>query len=253
MRYFRALALLLFILGSRPLSAQDPDTPEDTERWGAEMGFVLNTSGGNEQLTVLTSNIGLSHLETSSYEATFDARFRYGRSEGEEVARNTRADASIDLAPNGVWSPFLFASAENDPHKKLTVRLNGGSGVKRTFWQAGWSEVSVSGAVLYSYEELDIEELDGDGVTQTARWSWRGRARREFGTGRRLEQVLFFQPEWDDFGDYLLDSHTTGRWSLTESLAFVTTILYERDSTPAPDVGPDNWSLAVGLTAATRW
>ncbi len=255
MRYFRALALLfpILLLAAAPLHAQGTGTPEDPDRWGAEVGFVLNTSGGNEQLTVLTSSLGLSHLENSSYEATFGARFRYGRSEGEEVARNTRADANIDLAPNGAWSPFLFATAENDPYKRLDIRLNGGSGVKRTFWQDGWNEVSASGAVLYSYEDLDVEDLNGDGVSQTARWSWRGRGRREFGSGRRLEQVVYYQPEWDDYGDYLLESRTTGRWSLTESLAFTTTFLYERDSTPAPDVGPDDWSLAVGLTAATHW
>lgn len=280
-RHAAAVALLGVLALAGGSSAQEPEAPEETQqeeaqpeeaqqepvqeeepepeepepdRWGAEVGFVLNTSGGNERLTVLTSQVDLSHLETSSYEANFGARVRYGRSEGVEVARNIRANTSIDLGPGARWSPFLFATAENDPHKKLEARLNGGSGVKHTFLQDGWNEVSLSGAVLYSYENLEIDDpLEGNGVHETARWSWRGRARRDFQEGRRFEQVVFYQPEWDEFDDYLLESRTTARWSLTESLAFTTAFLYERDSTPAPEIGPDDWSLAIGLTAATTW
>lgn len=233
-----------------PVAAQEA---EDPERWAVELGFALNASGGNEDLTVLTTNVGFTHLETDRYEASIGGRFRYGRSEGTDVAQNLQGSAIVDLWPEAGWSPFVFATAENDPFKKLDARLNGGSGVKRTFWRDDWSELSLSGAVLYSYENLEVEPALGDGVSHTARWSWRGRARREFAEGRRFEQVVFYQPEWDDAGDYLIESQTAGRWALTQSLAFTTTLLYQRDSTPAPDVGRDDWSLAVGLSVATRW
>lgn len=248
-----AAALTLLAPMLSPLSALSAQEAGDPDRWGVEVGFALNASGGNESLTVLTSELGLSRLETSLYEATVGTRFRYGRSEGEDVAQNLRGDAIVDLWPEAGWSPFVFATAESDPFKKLDARLNGGSGVKRTFWQEEWSEVSVSGAVLYSYENLEVADSLGDGVSQTARWSWRGRARKEFGEGRRVEQIVFYQPEWDAFGDYLLEVQTSGRWLLNRMLAFTTTFRYARDSTPAPEVGPDDWSLGVGLTAATRW
>jgi hypothetical protein len=254
-----ALALLALFFGTLSPAALGAQETDDPDRWGAEVGFSLNSSGGNEQLTVLLTQIGITHLETESYEANVGGRFRYGRSEGVEVAQNLRGNLSVDLWPKAGWSPFVFATAENDPFRRLDVRLNSGGGVKRTFWQAGWSEVSLSGAVLYSYEQLELDESQiaadplADGISQTALWSWRGRARKEFGEGRRFEQVMFYQPEWDDAGDYMLESQTSGRWSLTRSLAFTTTFLYERDSTPAQGVAADDWSLAVGLTAATRW
>lgn len=247
--FFALLLPLTLTLTITPAAAQD-DAPD---RWAADVGFSLNTSGGNERLTMLTSEVGLSHLETSVYRADVGGRFRYGRSEGEEVARNLRGTTSIDILPEARWSPFLFATAENDPFKKLEARLNGGSGVKRTFWRNGWGEVSLSGAALYSYENLTVADSLGDGISQTARWSWRARARKEIGDGRRLEHVTFYQPEWDDYGDYLLESRTSARWTLTRSLAFLTTFLYERDSTPAPDIGPYDWSLVVGLSMATKW
>lgn len=265
-RYIITRLLVGTIIYTGAASAQDvepaaaeeaaEEQAEEPDRWAAELGFAFNTSGGNEELTVLTSHLGLTHLETSLYEANLGARIRYGQSEGVEVARNIRANVSIDMSPDDAWSPFFFGTVENDPFKRLDARLNGGSGVKRTFWSdEGWSEVSLSGAVLYSYEQLDVSELelDGDPVSQTARWSWRGRARRAFGEGRRVEQVVYLQPAWERADDYLLEIQSSARWSITQSLAFTTAFMYERDNTPAPEVGPDDWSLTVGLTIATRW
>lgn len=249
-----ALPLLTaaLLVGASGLDAQDA-AEADPDRWSGEVGFALNASGGNEQLTVLTTSVGLSHLETSRYELSFDGRYRYGRTQGEEVARNLRGGLTLDISPDGRWTPFLFATGESDPFKKLDARINGGGGLKHTFWREEWSEVSLSGALLASYENLEVADSLGDGVTTTALWSWRGRVRREFGEGRRLEQVVFYQPEWDSFGDYIFESHTTGRWALSRILSFTTSFLYEHDSTPAPEVKPDDWALAVGLSLATRW
>lgn len=263
MRYIVSLLLAGTLTPTTALSAQEPvaepvaepaeEPAEEPDRWAGELGFAFNTSGGNEELTVLSSHVGLTHLETSAYEANLGGRIRYGHSEGEEVARNIRGNVSIDMWPDDAWSPFFFGTAENDPFKRLNARLNGGSGVKRTFWQEDWSEVSLSGAVLYSYENLDLEEVEGENVSQTARWSVRSRARRAFGEGRRFEQVVYYQPALDRIGDYLFELQTAARWSITRSLAFTTALLYERDSTPAPEVGPDDWSLTIGLTVATQW
>lgn len=248
-----AAAFLLVLLSvPRPTAAQAPDA-EDPDRWRAEVGFTLNSSGGNKELTVLTSEVSLTHLETATYEANIGGRFRYGRTDGEKLAQNLQGTANFDLWPAGHFSPFLFATAENDPFKKLEARLNGGAGVKHTFWQRDWDEVSLSGAVLYSYENLQVADSLGTGVSHTARWSWRGRGRTELGQGRRFEQQVLFHPDWDRLDDYLLEARTTARWAINSHLAFTTTFLYERDNTPAPDVEPDDWSFAVGLTVATRW
>lgn len=247
-----AAALCVLVLLPLPLRAQE-EAADEADTWSAEIGFALNASGGTKNITVLASELKLTHLETSVYEGTFGARFRYGRTDGEDVAQNLRGNASIDFWPAARWSPFIFAAAESDPFKKLDARLDGGAGVKHTFWQDDWDEVSVSGALLYSYENLEVADSIDDDVTHAGRWSWRGRARKELGEGRRVEQVVFYQPVWDDPGDYLIESRSSGRWALNQILAFTTAFLYERNSTPAPDVEADNWSLEVGLTVATQW
>lgn len=242
--------LVLTLWHTTTASAQ---APEEAERWNAEAGLSLNASGGNEDLTVFTTNAAISHLLTDVFELSLNARFRYGQSGGEKVAENLRGETNFDLWPEARWSPFLFATAEKDPFKSLDARLNGGLGAKRTFWQDGWSEVSLSGAVLYSYENLAVHDSLGTGITQTARWSWRGRGRMEIGASSRLEQTVFYQPAWDEFSDYQLESITAGRFALSDQLAITTTLLYQRDSTPAPDVKPDDYSIAVGLSMSTQW
>jgi hypothetical protein len=50
-----------------------------------------------------------------------------------------------------------------------------------------------------------------------------------------------------------VEAHATGRFGLSQSLALTTSFLYQRDSTPAPEVAPDDWSMTVGLSIATTW
>jgi hypothetical protein len=249
----RTLMMLVTLVSMAALPVRGLAAQDSPDRWSADLGLSVNGSGGNESLTVMTTDLGLTHLETDRYELGFRGRARYGRSEGTEVARSVRGSLNADFRPAERWSPFLFATAEHDRFRRLDLRLNSGGGVKRTFWRQDWSEVSLSGAVLYSLEDLAVADVEAPGVTHTARWSWRGRARHQVREGTRFEQVLFFMPAWDRVGDYLLEAHTSGRVALTQSLALTTGFLYQRDSTPAPDVSPDDWSVTLGLSVATTW
>lgn len=247
-RLTTALAALALALSPAAVTAQDPAD----ERWGFELGLALNASGGNEDLAVFSSSFGLTHLQKDAFELGLSGVVRYGRSRGEEVAQNTRAGINFDFRPQARWTPFLFATGESDPFRKLDLRFNGGAGVKRTFWRDDWSEVSLSGAALYSHEATDPAP-GVDLVERTARWSWRVRGRREIGERSRVEQVVFYQPEWTHGGDYLLESLSSLRVGLTRAVTVDIRFRYDRDSTPAPEVAPDDWSLTTGISLDTRW
>ncbi len=249
-----SLAFLVLALSPGMTRAQESaDSPAAPDPWAAEISLSLNSAAGNEQLTVLTTELGITHLQTEKYEISFKGRYRYGRSDGEIVARNIRGSLNLDLFPSAGWSPFIFTTVEQDPFRKLDVRADGGAGIKRTFYQSDWDEVSLSGAVLYSYEQLEVTEPGEDGLDRTARWSWRARARHQFREGTRLEQVFFYQPAWDRANDYLIEAQTAGRLALTSKLAVTGNVLYQRDSTPAPDVEPDDLSISIGLSLAATW
>lgn len=246
-----ALAALCHPLHVTAQEEEQPDTAQ--KQWSAEAGLTLQASGGNQSLTAFTATAALGHLQPDVFEANLNGRFNYGEAEGERVAENLRGELTVDLWPQATWSPFLFATGEQDPIKRLEARLNAGAGAKRTFWQDGWSEVSSSVGLLYSYEDLAVADSLGTGVTNTARWDFRVTGRRELGTGSRLEQVVSFQPEWDHIEDYQLESVTRFRLALSEWLSLATEVLYQRDNTPAPEVGPDDYSISVGLSLATEW
>ena len=235
------------------VTAQEEQADTALNRWSAEAGLTLQASGGNQSLTAFTATAALGHLRPDVFEANLNGRFNYGETDGQRVAENLRGELTVDLWPQAAWSPFLFATAEEDPIKKLEARLNAGAGAKRTFWQEGWNEVSSSVSLLYSYENLAVADSLGTGVTETARWSLRITGRKELGAGSRLEQIVLFQPAWDHIDDYQLESVTKFRLALSEQLSLATEVLYQRDNTPAPEVGPDDYSISVGLSLATEW
>lgn len=243
---FTAALLVLLAVSGAPV-------PEEPDRWNVEVGLSLNGSGGNERLTVFTTELGLTHLQTERYELAFRGRARYGRSEGAEVARSTRGSLNAEIRPSAAWSPFVLLTAEHDRFRRIDLRVSSGTGVKRTFWRDGWNDVSLSGAVLHSYERLIVPDTVETAGTHRARWSWRGRARRHVGDGARVEQVVFFQPAWGRIRDYQLEAQTTGRVALSQSLGLTTSFLYQRDNLPAPEVVPDDWSVTVGLSLVTTW
>lgn len=250
-------AIVAALLAAAPLTAQAPPAPADSvaPRWDLRFGLALNSSGGNERLTVGTAELGLTRLQTEAFELAFHARARYGRSQGADVARNGQASINLDLVPRERWSPFLFTLAERDRFKKLDLRASGGFGAKRTFWSQGdWEDLSLSGAVLFSFEDLAPADTAATGATKRQfRWSVRFRVRRRIGQTLELEQVTFFQPRFDMLDDYLANARTAARFGLSEHLAFAVNFLYEYDSTPPVDVHAEDWELTVGVEMKTRW
>lgn len=246
------------LLVAAPLAAQAP-APASVDsvapRWDLRFGLALNSSGGNERLTVGTAELGLTRLQTEAFELAFNARARYGRSQGADVARNGQASINLDLFPEDRWSPFLFTLAERDRFKKLDLRASGGFGAKRTFWRQGdWEDLSLSGAALFSYEDLAPADTAATGATKRQfRWSVRFRVRRRIGEALEVEHVTFFQPRFDAMDDYLANSRTATRVALTEHLAFSVALLYEYDSTPPVDVHAEDWELTVGVEMKRRW
>src|SRR5690606_2137226 len=145
-----ALLVLMAVAGMAP--------PQEEDRWNIEVGLSLNGSGGNERLTVFTTDLGLTHLQTERYELSFRGRARYGRSEGVEMARSTRGSLDAETRPAAAGSPFVSVTAEHDRFRRIEARVSSGAGVKRTFWRDGWNDVSLSGAVLHSYERLIVPD-----------------------------------------------------------------------------------------------
>ncbi len=247
---FLALALCVSWLSPSPLAAQE--TEQEADRYKTVLDLAFASTSGNQSVTLLTSDLSFTHLQPERYRLETGFAARFGRSEGEKVTENYKGQLDFALTPEEEWSPFLFGEAEHDPFKRLDIRSNTGAGARYRFWNEDRGEASFSGALLYSYENFapDPEVPDSLFVEseQNARWSWRLKGERALTEGVTLEHVTFYQPIWDAFDDYLLSAQTTTRVRLTSVVALTVAYLYERDSTPPPDVGRDDRLFTVGVS-----
>lgn len=244
-----ALAALLH-LPSEPASAQAPEPEPKPDRWQVSAEMSFNDQSGNKNLRLLTGGLRISHLEKQEFKLDGSLQSRYGKSNGEVIARNHYASVALDLHPEHSWSPFFFADAERDPFKRLDLRLNGGAGAKHVIHRRseGTDEVSVSLALLYSLEDIRaVEEDPFPREESLARWSLRVRGSQEIRPGMTLRHVSFYQPEWDQMADYLLRSETEAKVLLMGRLALSIGYQISRTAQPPEGVAPNDRLFKTGL------
>lgn len=233
-------------VAAAPLGAQDPgpEQPEKPDLWRILLDLTYSGASGNQDLVFFDGGFKVTRLETHVAEFEAAARARTGTQDGERVAESYQASLKADARPEERWSPFVFASAQRDRFKQLDLRTSAGGGVKYTFVRAEDTEASLSFAVLHSRDDFRPADLP----TETdGRLSWRFKGYRELREGVVLENVSFYQPVWDTGSDYLLDSETTLGVQVFSMLAVKASYQFERDSTPPPDVVPNDQYVKLGI------
>ena len=215
-----------------PAGAQETGDAEEPDRWQVSAELSYTDQSGNNDLRLFTGGFNLTHLQPEQFELNSTLQSRYGKSEGELVARNYYGSLSFDFFPENTWSPFLFVDAERDPFKRLDLRASGGAGAKYTFYRPGGDvgSASVSLALLASHRNLTAVPEEPDPPSETvARWSLRLKGSREVGAGTTLTHVTFYQPVVDEMNDYLLRSESGVKVALSERLAL--SVVYQLDQT----------------------
>lgn len=228
---------------SSPAVAEQEPAPD---RWAAALDLGFASSSGNSDLTSLTTGIRLKHLQTRLFKLEWSIAFRYGESQGTVVARNLQSKLDFDVGPAARVSPFVFASAERDPFRKLDLRARTGSGVKYTFYRQDPGEASVRVAAQYSRENFTSAAAQ-DPRTDGA-WSMEFKGNRELGENVKVENTTTFTPVFDDFADHNLDVASKVSSRITKHLALTLTHAYGYDSTPADGVGRTDQRFQAGLT-----
>jgi len=226
------------------VAAQEQEPAPD--RWAAAVDLGFASSTGNSDLTSLTTGIRLKHLQTRLFKLEWSVTFRYGESRGEVVARNLQSKLDFDMGPAARVSPFVFASAERDPFRKLDLRARTGSGVKYTFYRETPGEASLRIAAQYSRENFTADA--GQDPRTDGAWSVELKGNRGLGEAVKLENTTTFTPVFDDFADYNLDIASKVSSQIFKHLALTLTHAYSYDSTPAEGVGRTDQRFQAGLT-----
>lgn len=245
------LLAAVLMLGPAAAHAQAPSAQEEEalDRWRVALDLGFNGAKGNNSFAILTTGLRVKRLETESFELEWSTMFRYGESEGDVIARNLKTGLTFDLHPKDLFSPFAFVDAERDAFRKLDVRTNAGAGVKYIIARSEAGELSISAAALHDYENFTQPAGDSALMSRSnARWSLRGKASREFSSGLRFENTSWYKPVWDDGGDYNIDTLTKVSVRLSSKIGLNLSWNYRRDSTPPPNVKPDDQTFQAGVT-----
>lgn len=208
-----AVLLALLAGAAAPLAAQSGSSGT---RFETELGASV-FFGNTEQLT-FTNRSEISRAD-STVEYSVNWSLTYGEATNEEgetfVNRRTwSVGSSLDFAPHGRFSPFLFGSLESSLQKRIDRRFSGGAGGKVTFIRSDEALLDLSTAAL-AERTVPRDEAVAD-TEWLARWSVRLRARRNFGDGRlALSTENLYVPAFRDPGDFTFSSTS----SLTVALS----------------------------------
>lgn len=226
-------------------SAPRRPAPEP-DRWATALDIGFASSSGNSDLTSLTTGIRFRHLQTSVFKLDWTATFRYGESQGAVVARNLQSKLDFDMGPDKRVSPFIFASGERDPFRRLDLRARTGSGVRYALLPRRSGETALRLAAQYSHERFTPDaDLD---ARSDAGWSAEFSGFQNLGSSLRLENSTLFDPVLEDVGDYNLEIKSKLVSRISQRLALTLTHTYSYDSTPPPDVGTTDQRFQAGLT-----
>ncbi|CAN5633049.1 hypothetical protein BH23GEM6_BH23GEM6_04280 [soil metagenome] len=228
--------------------AQSSRAAPDPWKMSAEMSFT--DQSGNRVLRLLTGGLKIAHRDANLYELDGRVETRYGKSNGEIVARNHYASLAFDLRPQDVWSPFLFFNGERDHFKRLNLRFSGGAGAQYTIFEEPQSRnaASVSLALLYAFEDLIATEAQPFPPNRRqARLSLRVKGSQTLREGFSIQHTTFYQPAVDEMVDYLLRSDSGAKILLTKRLALSVGYQLSRTNRPPEGVVPEDRLLKTGF------
>jgi len=181
------------------------------------------------------------------YELVAAVHGRYGRSNGELIAKHWDAKASFDATPQATLSLFSFVDIEQNPVRKLTVRARMGTGAKWLLMRKRDKvKTSLSAALLTAHEKHQVEGEEPG--TSTWRWSLRFKTDLAVASKIDLSAAWFFQPRIDAVADYLADGVVQVTQQLTERARLTFTFDYDHDSDPPNGVRESERRFLFGVT-----
>lgn len=218
----------------------------EPRRWAAALDLGFTSSSGNSDLTALTTGIRIRHLQTRVFKLDWSLSFRYGESQGDVVARHVQSKLDFDMGPGARFAPFIAASGERDPFRKLDLRSKAGSGIRYAFYRGERGDAAFRLAALYSHERFTPDaqrDPRSDGT-----WSLEVKSAQSLGDNIKVENTSTWDPVMGDLVDYNLDVKTKISSRISRRLALTLQHQYAFDSTPAASVGHSDSRFQAGLT-----
>lgn len=228
--------------------AREQNPPPD--RWNVAAEFSYTDQSGNKTLRLLTGGLKFSHRDKNTFELDGSLQSRYGKSDGEVVARNYFGNLNFSPFKQARVTPSFSLKAERDPFKRLDVRFVGSAGAKLTPYRAGRGDGEVSVFLMSSYEfqNLQVKAQDPtDEFTHVPRWNLEMRGTQKLNESVTAHVQSSYEPSWGELANYLLRSQTGMKVLLTERLALSVEYQFDRTNQPPEGVAPDDRLFKTGI------
>jgi len=223
-----------------PAPAPRPPTPW---RLGTEIAFT--DISGNRQLQLFQSTVTVARRSPQTFNFDLKLEGRYGESNHQEAAKAAATRVRLDWTARALVSPFLGFDAEYDHIRKIDARISGGMGINFNVVRRDATHATLSTGVVEEYVNY-ASPTSPEHLSDT-RYSLRVAYVHTVRPGVQIECNLQHQPAADRLWDYLFKADAALRVALTARLGWRTTYSWNRDSTPASGVKPDDRTLTTGL------
>lgn len=222
--------LLSLLLTSAPLTGQ-----EEAERpWSLEGELGASVFFGASEQTAVVFRSAFEH-EDEVWDVSLVGTFSYGEAEDADGTsfvnnRSWTALGGLDYEADP-WSPFFFGSAEGSFERAIDLRMTGGAGARYNFVRNDQARLDLSLALTAEFTRPRAREDEVVEDAWLARWSLRGRARREFwGDRGEFNLVAFYRPALGDSDDYTIELDTSVSFDLNHAFSLKVSLVDRYDN-----------------------
>lgn len=213
-----------FLLLTSSLFSQE----KKKDLWETKLSLGTYFYTGNTEKFDFTSDFQLTRKD-SVLETKLFLTGAYGELEKVQNKQEFKGGLKFDYNPFSKFSPFILLSLYNNEFKDIELRISSFIGAKYLFYKTDKSNYSLSAALQYDTERYYESSTNKEKI----RLSLRPRFKQTIGKNMKLQALCFYQPNLQDFDDYMVIANISVSTKVFEKMDLKLTYNYDYESMPA--------------------
>jgi putative salt-induced outer membrane protein len=211
-------------LAGAPLFAEEAETDEEEQEptWKGSLGLAWVATSGNTDTSSVGLDFGLER-KPEPWGLTFVARGNRAEDSGDKTAENFLVSARAVRSLGKRWEAFGGLAWARDPFAGYDSQTLASAGATYKAVESDRHILSFDGGLTYTWEDqispvapaptLVTDSISFAGGLVGLSWDW------QIGKNSKLTERLVYLPNFDDSGDWRLNSMTAIEADINEWLA----------------------------------
>ena len=172
----------------------------------------------------------------------------YGESRNQTYKNRSFAHIRFMHEVSKILTSEIFGQIENDEFTLLQIRVLGGVGFRMPYVKKENIAIYQGTSLMFEHERLDIDRVSDHQASLTSnRWNNYLNIRLRINDTVSFFTTGYYQPRFDDFGDYRILTDGGLRFDFSKHFAFTTNLNLRYDSRPPNDLEPLDLSISNGI------